>query len=170
MVKYRGKRGHPFKTLNAFITFLAKLRALYRIPFRSLKGTARIFSRITGIKSVCYTNIFRRIRKIAPVLPSPISGGKMECAIDSTGFKITIRADYLGNKWNRKRKGWMKLHAVISIHGVSVLSLAITDDHVHDAKAGREIFESIKSRILRIFGDRGDMIQRQYSMNLDQML
>ena len=28
----------------------------------------------------------------------------IECAIDSTGFKITIRGDYLGNKWKRDRK------------------------------------------------------------------
>ena len=54
----RGKRGHPYKTPNAFITFLAKLRALYNVPFRSLEGIARIFARITGITTVCYTSIF----------------------------------------------------------------------------------------------------------------
>ena len=31
----RGKRGHPYTTPNAFITFLAKLRAVYNVPFRS---------------------------------------------------------------------------------------------------------------------------------------
>jgi transposase len=150
----RGKRGHPYATPNAFITFLAKLRAVYSIPFRSLEGVARIFSRITGIRSVCYTNIFRRIRRITPKLTNP--GGKpVDCAIDSTGFKITIRGDYLGNKWNRKRRGWIKLHAVISIQDVSVISFAITDEHVHDAKAGRKLLESVKNRIMRIFGDRG---------------
>jgi hypothetical protein len=67
----RGKRGHPYRTPNAFITFLAKLRTVYNIPFRSLEGIARIFERITGIRSVSYTSIFRRIRKIAPQLPPP---------------------------------------------------------------------------------------------------
>ncbi len=150
----RGKRGHPFMTSNAFITFLAKLRATYSVPFRSLEGIGRIFSRVTGIRSVCYTSIFRRIRKIVPQLPTP-TGKPVDCAIDSTGFKITIRGDYLGNKWHRKRKGWSKLHAVISIHDVSVLSFTITDEHAHDAKAGRKILKSIKDRIGRIFGDKG---------------
>ena len=92
-----GKRDHPFTTPNALLTFLAKIRAMYGIPFRSLEGIARIFARITGIATVCYTSIFRRIRKIVPAIS--VSRGKLvDCAIDSTGFKITIRGDYLGTK------------------------------------------------------------------------
>lgn len=48
-----GKRGLPYTTPNAFITFLAKVRGVYSIPFRSLDGIAGIFSRITGIATVC---------------------------------------------------------------------------------------------------------------------
>ena len=150
----RGKRGHPYTTPNAFITFLAKLRAVYNVPFRSLEGIARIFERITGIRSVSYTSIFRRIRKIVPNLESH-DVRSVDCAIDSTGFKITIRGDYLGTKWKKPRKGLSKLHAVISINDVSVKSFAITDDHVHDAKAGKELLKSVKDRIRRIFGDKG---------------
>ena len=149
-----GKRGHPYRTPTAFITFLAKLRAMYGVPFRSLESIARIFSRITGIRSVCYTSIFRRIRKIVPAI-SDSHGIPVDCAVDSTGFKITIRGDYLGTKWKKPRKGWSKLHAVISIHNVSVLSFAITDEHVHDAKAGKELLKSVKERIKRIFADMG---------------
>ena len=50
--------------------------------------------------------------------------------------------------------GWSKLHAVISIHNVSVLSFAITDDHVHDAKIGKELLKSVRERIKRIFADK----------------
>ncbi len=149
-----GKRGHPFTMPNAFITFLAKLRAVYSIPFRSLEGIARIFSRITGIRGVCYTSIFRRIRKIIPSLESH-DGKPVDCAIDSTGFKITIRGDYPGSKWKKARRGWSKLHAVISINDVSVMSFAITDEHVHDAKAGKDLLTSVKDIIKRIFGDKG---------------
>ena len=157
------KVGHPFTTPNAFITFLARLRSMYGIPFRSLEGIARLFSRITGIRTVCYTSIFRRIRKIIPELDHH-DGKPVECAIDSTGFKITIRGDYLGSKWHRKRKGWSKLHAVISIHDVSVLSFAITDEHVHDARAGRKLLESIRNRISGIFGDKGYDSKSIYNM------
>ena len=52
-------------------------------------------------------------------------------------------------------QGWSKLHNVISINDVSVLSFAITEDHVHDAKAGNELLKSVKERIKRIFADKG---------------
>ncbi len=88
----------------------------YTGSFQTLEGIARIFSRIAGIRSVCYTSIFKRIRK---------------------------------------RKGWPRLHAVIFIRDVSVLSFAITDDHVHDVRAARKIPESVRERIAKIFGDNG---------------
>ena len=45
------------------------------------------------------------------------------------------------------KKGWLKLHSVISIHDVSVLSFAITDEHVHDAREGRKILENIRGKV-----------------------
>ncbi len=149
-----GKRGRPFSIPAALILFLAKIRAMFNIPFRSLESIARTYCILMGVKSIHYPGIFKRIRKIRPILIDSTARA-VESAIDSTGFKITIRGDYLGSKWNRKRKGWKKLHAVISIHDVSVISFSITDEHVHDAKAGKKILESIKSRIMRIFGDKG---------------
>jgi hypothetical protein len=46
-VNNTGKRGHPFTTQNAFITFPAKLREMYSVIFRSIYVIARIFSIIT---------------------------------------------------------------------------------------------------------------------------
>jgi transposase len=53
------------------------------------------------------------------------------------------------------REGWSKLHAVISINDVSVLSFEITDEHVHDAKIGKELLKSVRERIKRIYAERG---------------
>lgn len=36
-----------------------------------------------------------------------------------------------------------------------MISFAITDEHVRDAKAGRELLTSVKCRINRLFGDKG---------------
>ena len=89
-----GKRSHPYRTPNAFITFLAKLMAVYSIPFKSLEGIAIISARITGIATMCYKSIFRRIRKIAPTIHD-YPGRPVDFAINSTGLKIAISGDYL---------------------------------------------------------------------------
>jgi hypothetical protein len=138
---------------------------VYNVPFRSLEGIARLFARITGIRSVSYTSIFRRIRKILPQLPH-YHGKYVDCAIDSTGFKITIRGDYLGTKWNRKRRGRSNLHAVISINDVSVMSFAITDEHLLDARIG-ERYWKLSWAGLREYSVTRVTIQRRYSMSSD---
>lgn len=154
------KLGHPFKIPKALTTLLARLRSMYGILFMSLEGISRLVSRITGILTVCYTSIFR---EIIPELDHH-DGKPLGCAIDSTGFKITIRGDYLGSKWHRKRKGWSKLYAVIPIHDVSVLSFAITDELVDDGGAGSNLLASIRNRILGIFGDKGYDSKSTYNM------
>ncbi len=57
-------------------------------------------------------------------------------AIDSSGFKAALRGDYLGNKWHKIRKGWIKLHAVIDINNFEIIDYSITDEHANDAKEG----------------------------------
>ena len=39
--------------------------------------------------------------------------------IGSTGFKTTIRGDWLSDKWGKKRKGWIKLHASVDVNHVN---------------------------------------------------
>ena len=99
----RYKIGMPFKAPDVLINFLAKIRSIYSMPFISLESILRIFSGIMGLNAIHYTSIFRRIRNIK-VMNTENNSGNVECAIDSTGFKITVRGDYLGNKCKRDRK------------------------------------------------------------------
>ena len=161
--KNNGKIGHPYKVPDALIMYLARLRSIFNIPFRSLEGMLRSLAIITGIGSISYSEIFRRIRRIKPEINKNISN-KLDCIIDSTGYKITIRWDYLRHKWHKKRKGWIKLHVVISLKDITVLSFTITDEHTHDSKAARVLLNNMKNNILRIFGDRGYDSKYIYNM------
>ena len=160
--KNSGKIGHPYKVPDALIMYLARLRSIFNVPFRSLEGILRSLAIITGIKSISYSEIFRRIRRIKPELNN--INNKLDCIIDSTGYKITIRGDYLGHKWHKKRKGWIKLHVIISLKDVNVLSFTITDEHTHDSKAARKLLSKMKNNILRIFGDKGYDSKYIYNM------
>ncbi|WP_276929993.1 transposase, partial [Ferroplasma acidiphilum] len=139
--KNSGKIGHPYKVPDALIMYLARLRSIFNIPFRTLEGMLRSLAIITGIKSISYSEIFRRIRRIKPELNN--TNNKLDCIIDSTGYKITIRGDYLRHKWHKKRKGWLKLHVIISMKDVNILSFTITDEHTHDSKAAKVLLNKM---------------------------
>ena len=160
--KNNGKIGHPYKVSDALIMYLARLRSIFNIHFRSLEVMLRSLAIITNIKSISYSEIFRRIRKIKPEINN--ISNKLDCIIDSTGYKITIRGDYLRHKWQRKRKGWIKLHVVISLKDITVLSFTITDEHTHDSKAARVLLNNMKNNILRLFGDSGYDSKYIYNM------
>ena len=76
-------------------------------------------------------------------------------AIDSSGFKVTLRGDYLENKWHRKRKGWVKLHAIININNFNIMGYSITNEHNNDAKEGIKIIKRIKNKINKLYDDKG---------------
>ena len=147
------KRGRPFKIPVIVIMYLAKLRELYNASFRILESIMHNLSKIYKFPEITFTSIYRRIRKIIPEINNDNSN--IISAIDSSGFKITLRGDYLGNKWHKKRKGWVKLHAVINISNFNIIDYSITDEHTNDAKEGINIIKNIKNKIRRLYGDKG---------------
>jgi Transposase DDE domain len=39
------------------------------------------------------------------------------------------------DKWNVKKKGYLKIHIAVNIKSKKILSMKVTDEHVHDSKA-----------------------------------
>ena len=89
------KNGRPFIIPDKIIEILARIRAAFNASFRSLESYLRIFQKILGIPRISYSSIFSRIRKI--MVPE-IMNASSSVAVDSTGFKTTIRGDCLSNK------------------------------------------------------------------------
>ena len=95
-----------------------------------------------------FTTINRRINK----LNIPINNNKhgvsndeyLIIAIDSTGIKITNRGQWLRDKWNIKKKGYLKIHvAIVNVKSKKILSMKVTDEHVHDSKPLPELVDNI---------------------------
>jgi IS5 family transposase len=155
-----GKVGHPYEYPQEFFVFLSKVRELWNVPFRELEGFVRKLSELTGkFKPLSYVAIFQRIRSI------PISGMIEEInrssrdgttvIIDSSGFKITQRGDWLSTKWPHKRKGWLKMHIAIDAERMNVVSLTITDLHTPDTKEFRKLLYPVLGRASSVYGDKG---------------
>lgn len=144
----RKKNGRPFMIPDRIIEILARIRAVFNASFRSLESYMRIFQEILGIPGISYTSIFRRVRKIkVPEIMNPSSS----VAVDSTGFKTTIRGDWLSNKWAKKRKGWIKLHVSADTERIMASRISITMEHSHDAT---QFTKLITGHEQRVFADK----------------
>ena len=147
------KRGRPYKIPGIVILYLARLRELSGMPFRQLETEMHNLSKIFRFPEISFTSIYRRVRKIVPEIEN--DSNSVRAAIDSSGFKVTLRGDYLGNKWHKIRRGWIKLHAVIDIGNFQIMDYSITDEHANDAKEGIRIVRRIKNKISKLYGDKG---------------
>ncbi len=108
----------------------------------------RIFREILGIPRISYSSIFRRIRKIrVPEIMNPSSS----VAVDSTGFKPTIRSDWLSSKWSKKRKGWIKLHVSADTEKIMASRMSLTAEHSHDAT---QFCRLITGHEVKVFADK----------------
>jgi transposase len=94
-----------------------------------------------------YTTINRRINKLDIKIKDNKSkefqGEYIVIAVDSTGIKVTNRGQWLRDKWNAGKKGYLKIHIAVNIKTKKILSIRVTNEHVHDSKALPELVEDI---------------------------
>ena len=62
-------------------------------------------------------------------------------AIDSTGIKVTNRGQWMKDKWNVRTKGYLKIHIAVDVKTKKILSMKVTDEHVHDSS--KELHELV---------------------------
>ena len=63
-------------------------------------------------------------------------------AIDKTGIKVTNRGQWLRVKWNI-RKRYLKIQYPVNVKTKKILSMKVTDEHVHDGKMLPELVDNM---------------------------
>ena len=98
-----------------------------------------------------YTTINRRINRLNIKIKDTDSKNKelkneyVVIAIDSTGIKVTNRGQWMKEKWNvrNNKKGYLKIHIAVNIKSKKILSIRVTDEHIHDSKELPELVDKI---------------------------
>src|SRR6185437_16424189 len=153
----------PFHYPNTFLLLLGYAKAYFHLPYRQAEGIAHGHARGKVPSIPDFTTINRRINKLNISIDADkhkVSKDKyIVIAIDSTGIKVTNRGQWMRDKWHIKnKKGYLKIHVAVNIKTKKILSMKITDEHVHDSKAlpglVNEIIKSDKKITLgRLFAD-----------------
>ena len=157
----RGKIGEPFHYPDTFVLMLGYAKAYFHLPYRQTEGivNGHAGNRIPSIPD--FSTISRRINRLDLKLENKNRTREDEyiiITIDSSGIKKTNRGQWMNKKWNiQNRKGYLKIHVAVDIRSKKILSMEITDEHVHDNKVLPKLVNSISNdgfvMIDRVLGD-----------------
>jgi hypothetical protein len=143
----KDKVGEPFHYPNTFLLLLGYAKAYFHLPYRQTEGIAQGHARGKVPSVPDYTTISRRINKLDIKIKD--DGNKESkddyviIAIDSTGIKVTNRGQWLRDKWNIRKKGYLKIHIAVDVKSKKILSVTVTDEHVHDSKMLPQLVEDV---------------------------
>ncbi len=138
----RDKRGRPFKYPDSLIWFAALAYSFLHLPYRQLEGfIMKLGEFIPGLRSADYTTLWRRISKLH--LNLPLQDKEIVVAVDSTGFKVTNRGDWIREKHNTSHRGWIKVHIAVDVDSKRLVAIEVTDERTSDLKVLEPLLENI---------------------------
>ena len=144
----KGKIGEPFHYPNTFLLLLGYAKVYFHPPYRQTEGIAQGHAKGKVPSIPDFTTINRRINRQDIKIKEGEQKQKFEdeyivIAIDSTGIKVTNRGQWMREKWHVKKKGYLKIHVAVNVKTKKILSMKVTDEHVHDGKVLPELVENI---------------------------
>jgi hypothetical protein len=145
----KDKVGEPFHYPDTFLLLLGYAKAYFHLPYRQTEGIAQGHAKGKVPSIPHYTTINRRINKLDIKIKDNKSNSKefeyndyLIIAIDSTGIKVTNRGQWIRDKWGI-RKGYLKIHIAVDIKSKKILSMKVTNEHIHDSKTLPELVQNI---------------------------
>ena len=97
-----------------------------------------------------FTTINRRINKLNISIDADKHNVSKDeyivIAIDGTGIKVTNRGQWMRDKWHtskNNKKGYLKIHISVNVKTKKILSMKVTDEHVHDSKVLPELIDNV---------------------------
>ena len=143
----KDKIGEPFHYPDTFLLLLGYAKAYFHLPYRQTEGITQGHAKGKVPSIPHYTTINRRINKLDIKIKDNKSNKEFEydyliIAIDRTGIKVTNRGQWIRDKWGT-RKGYLKIHIAVDIKSKKILSMKVTNEHIHDSKMLPELVQSI---------------------------
>ncbi len=130
----------PFHYPNTFLLLLGYAKVYFHLPYRQTEGITQAHAKGKVPSIPNYTTINRRINRLDIKIKDTMDNKEFEgeyiiIAIDSTGIKVTNRGQWMRDKWDVRKKGYLKIHVAVNVKTKKILSMEVTDEHVHDSKA-----------------------------------
>ncbi len=93
--------------------------------------------------SPSYSQFYRRTNKFDIDINDSIEGDFVIMAVDNTGIKVTNRGQWVQDKWNIGKKGYLKIHVSVNIKTKEFLVSKVTDEKVYDGKVMEQLVKHV---------------------------
>lgn len=155
--------------------YLLSLNVMLRLPWRAAIGFATgLLKKAFPNRAVEVPNYAHASReagklklKIKPLNLSKEEG--LELAFDSTGVNVYTTSGYHQRKYGkdnlyRKMEQWKKIHLVLELNSMQIISMAYTDSRTNDCEVLKELSGPIRSKIKSIRADSAYDVKSFYQM------
>ena len=136
----KDKVGEPFHYPNTFLLLLGYAKVYFHLPCRQTEGIAQGHAKDKVPSIPDYTTISRRINRLNIKVEDATIADKESTkdnyiiiAINHPGIKVTNRGQWIRGRWNI-RKGCLKIHIAVDVKSKKIISIKVTDGHIHDSK------------------------------------
>jgi len=139
----------PFHYPNTFLLLLVYAKAYFHLPYRQTEGIAQGHAKgkvpsIPDFTTICKKRIDKLNISIDVDKDKVSKDEYIVIAIDSTGIKVTNRGQLMQDKWHIKnKKGYLKIHIAVNVKTKEILSMKVTDEHVHDSRTLPELVDGV---------------------------
>jgi hypothetical protein len=127
----------PFHFSNTFLLLIGYAKVISSAILEIEEGIAKwhVHGKVISIPD--YTTISRRTNrldiKIQDNKSKEFEDNYIVIAIDSTSIKVTNRGKEMIDRWNVRKKRYLKIHIATNVKIKVILSMkVIADEHVHD--------------------------------------
>jgi len=162
-----GKRGAPLIYSDAAIQALLMLKAVFRLPYRAVKGLAHSLMRLMAVDLPVptHTQMSRRARRLQVAIPRRERSGPVHVVVDSTGLKIYGEGEWKVRQHGAgKRRTWRKVHLAVDGNEKDVLAVEVTTLEWADCEVFGDLVEQVEGQIEQIDGDGAYDTRKAYEV------
>jgi Transposase DDE domain len=150
------RRGRPRKYSDDAILCALMIKAVYKLPFRALRGFMLSIVGLMGLslQIPCYTRICRRAAELGQEIKRFGSKKVTDIVFDSSGLKVYGEGEWKVKKHGKgKRRTWRKIHLAVCPDSHNIVIGYLGENSEADCEAVPKMVKHLPRSVRRGYGD-----------------
>jgi hypothetical protein len=153
--QYKGRGRPKFYSDEAILCALV-IKAVYRLPFRALRGFILSLVQLLGLflPIPCYTRICRRAAELGQQIKNLGTKKPKDIVFDSSGLKVYGEGEWkIRQHGKSKRRTWRKIHIALCPNSHEIVLSHLSENSEADCEVIPKMRRHLPKSIKRSYGD-----------------